>query len=160
MGVDKALIMRTARGVLTELGYAPEGVKQVAKDQLETGNQMAVDKEEYLETLDWLSDQLEAELGDPAARIPIDKEGVDFLYAVNPREIKYAPLSLLAAAKIFYVAGASWTMPSEGWDNTNFGLFNGDNSLGAHPKTESPEDGHCAHAANRSQDSQDLGCPG
>ncbi|MEW6744312.1 MAG: response regulator [Planctomycetota bacterium] len=132
MGVDKALIMRTARGVLTELGIAPEGVKQVAKDQWETGNQMAVSKEEYLETLDWLSDQLESELGDPFARIPIDKRGVDILYAVNPREVKYAPLSLLAVAKIFYVVGASWTMPSEGWDNTNFGLFNGDNALGAH----------------------------
>ncbi|MFH2056995.1 MAG: response regulator, partial [bacterium] len=33
-------------------------------------------------------------------------------------------------AKIFYLAGANWTMPSEGWDMTNFGLFSGDDDLG------------------------------
>ncbi len=132
MGVDKALIMRAARGSLVEIGIAPEGVKQVARDQWETGNQMAVTKEDYLETLEWLSEELANDVGDPEAKIPVDLEGAEMLYAVNPREVKYAPLSLLAAAKIFYAAGAGWTMPSEGWDNTNFGLFNGDNALGAH----------------------------
>ena len=34
------------------------------------------------------------------------------------------------AAKIFYAAGENWTMPSEGWDMTNFGLFSGDDELG------------------------------
>jgi len=36
----------------------------------------------------------------------------------------------LDAAKIFHVAGENWTMPSEGWDMTNFGLFSGDDELG------------------------------
>jgi Fe-S oxidoreductase len=132
MGVDKALIMRTARGVLMELGIAPEGVKQVSADQFEFGNQMAVTKEDYLETIEWLSEELVAEIGDEKAAIPLDVKGARIMYAVNPREVKYAPLSLMAVAKIFYAAGESWTMASEGWDNTNFGLFNGDNALGAH----------------------------
>ncbi|HWT78944.1 MAG TPA: response regulator, partial [Candidatus Methylomirabilis sp.] len=37
-----------------------------------------------------------------------------------------------AAFKIFHLAQAEWTMPSVGWDNTNFGLFSGDNALGGH----------------------------
>ncbi|MCG6961944.1 MAG: response regulator [Acidobacteria bacterium] len=131
-GVDTALIMRTARGLLTAQGFAPEGVKVVSKDQWEIGNQMGVSKEDYLETLDWLQDELRGDVGDPEAMIPIDKEGAHVLFLVNPREIKYAPMSLLAAAKIFYAAGEDWTMPSVGWDNTNFGLFSGDNKLGAH----------------------------
>ena len=131
-GVDTALVMRTARGLLTKQGIAPEGVKAVAKDQWEIGNQMGVSQEDYLETLDWLQDELRGEVGDPEAAIPIDKEDANVLFLVNPREIKYAPMSLLAAAKIFYAAGENWTMPSVGWDNTNFGLFNGDNALGAH----------------------------
>jgi Fe-S oxidoreductase/CheY-like chemotaxis protein len=131
-GVDTALVMRTARGLLTAQEVAPEGVLTVAKDQWETGNQMGVTQEDYLETLDWLQDELRNDVKDPEAAIPIDKEDADVVFLINPREVKYAPLSLLAAAKIFHVAGESWTMPSVGWDNTNFGLFNGDDALGAH----------------------------
>jgi Fe-S oxidoreductase len=131
-GGDTALIMRIARGLLTAQDLAPEGVKSVSKDQWEIGNQMGVSKEDYLDTIEWLQDELRAEVGDPDAQIPIDKQDAEVLFLVNPREIKYAPLSLVAAAKIFYAAGESWTLPSEGWDNTNFGLFSGDDALGAH----------------------------
>ncbi|HLA78592.1 MAG TPA: response regulator [Vicinamibacteria bacterium] len=131
-GGDTALIMRLARGLLTAEGLAPEGVLTVSKDQWEIGNQMGVSQEDYLETIDWLQDELRSEVGDPQAAIPIDKPGANVLFLVNPREVKYAPLSLLAAAKIFYAAGEDWTMPSVGWDNTNFGLFSGDDKLGAH----------------------------
>jgi Fe-S oxidoreductase len=130
-GVDTALVMRMARGLLSSQGIAPEGLMTVAKDQWETGNQMAVSQQDYVETLEWLQDELRNDVGDPEAVIPIDKQGADVLFLVNPREIKYAPLSLLAAAKIFHMAGEDWTMPSVGWDNTNFGLFNGDDALGA-----------------------------
>lgn len=132
MGVDKALLMRTGRAILYEQGIAPQGVLDVAKDQWETGNQMGISDVDYLETIEWLNEELQAELDDPDAVIPLDKIGCNIVYAVNPREIKYAPQSLLAAAKIFYAAGESWTMSSKGWDNTNFGLFSGDNKLGAH----------------------------
>jgi Fe-S oxidoreductase len=131
-GVDTALIIRLARGLLTSQGIAPAGVLAVSKDQWETGNQMAVTQQDYLETLEWLQDELRSETGDPEASIPIDKQNADVVFVVNPREIKYAPLSLLAAAKIFHAAGENWTMPSVGWDNTNFGLFSGDDALGAH----------------------------
>jgi len=131
-GGDTALLMRMARGLLTAQGIAPEGVLAVSKDQWEIGNQMGVSKQDYLETIDWLQDELRGDIGDPEARIPIDKPDANVLFLVNPREVKYAPLSLLAAAKIFHVAGENWTLPSEGWDNTNFGLFSGDDKLGAH----------------------------
>lgn len=131
-GVDTALIVRLARGLLTAQGIAPAGVLAVSRDQWETGNQMAVSQPDYLETLEWLQDELRSETGDPEAAIPIDKQNADVVFVVNPREIKYAPLSLLAAAKIFHAAGENWTMPSVGWDNTNFGLFSGDDALGAH----------------------------
>jgi Fe-S oxidoreductase len=132
MGVDKALIMRTMRGVLTELDLAPQGVKDVSRDQWTIGNQMGVSDEDYLETIEWLNDELKTELDDPSASLPLDVENCNMVYAINPREIKYAPMSLLAAGKIFHAAGESWTLPSKGWDNTNFGLFSGDNALGGH----------------------------
>ncbi len=130
MGVDYATFNRMARGCLVAVGVMPEGVATVSKDQWEIGNQMGVLKEEYLETLEWLSEELEDDFNDPNAAIPIDKEDCEIVYTINPREIKYDPRTISDAAKIFYVAGENWTMPSEGWDMTNFGLFSGDDQLG------------------------------
>jgi Fe-S oxidoreductase/ActR/RegA family two-component response regulator len=131
MGVDFATLNRMARGLLVSVGVMPEGVAVVSKDQWEIGNQMGVLPQDYIETLEWLSDELENEFKDPAARIPIDKMDAEVVYAINPREVKYDPRTISDAARIFYLAGENWTMPSEGWDMTNFGLFSGDDELGA-----------------------------
>ena len=131
MGVDFALLNRTVRGLLVSVGVMPEGVAVVSKDQWEIGNQMGVLKEDYIETIEWVSEELVDELGDPGAAIPIDKPDCEIVYTINPREVKYDPRTISDAARIFHAAGESWTMPSEGWDMTNFGLFSGDDELGA-----------------------------
>jgi Fe-S oxidoreductase len=130
MGVDLATFNRMARGLLVSVGIMPEGVAVVSKDQWETGNQMGVLKEDYLDTLEWMEEELQDELEDPTVEIPVDVEDCDVVYSINPREVKYDPRSIADAAKIFHVAGENWTMPSEGWDMTNFGLFSGDDALG------------------------------
>jgi Fe-S oxidoreductase len=75
--------------------------------------------------------EVRTELGDDSVDIPVDKPDCDVLYTINPREIKFDPRSIAQAAKIFHLAGESWTMPRWGWDQTNFGLFSGDDRLGA-----------------------------
>ena len=130
MGVDMATFNRMARGLLVSVGVMPEGVAVVAKDQWEIGNQMGVLKEDYLDTLQWMEEELQNEYKDPSIKIPVDRMGADIMYTINPREAKYDPRTIAEAAAIFHFAGASWTMPSEGWDMTNFGLFNGDDELG------------------------------
>jgi len=130
MGVDMASFNRMARGLLVHVGVMPEGVATVAKDQWEIGNQMGVLKEDYLETLEWMEEELQDEYNDPSIRIPVDKKGAAIVYTINPREAKYDPRTISEAAAIFHFAGADWTMTSEGWDMTNFGLFNGDDALG------------------------------
>jgi len=130
MGVDYATFNRMARGLLVSVGVQPEGVAVVSKDQWELGNQMGVLKEDYLDTLEWMEEELQDELEDPEVAIPVDTADCEVLYAINPREVKYDPRSIADAAKIFHSAGESWTMPSEGWDQTNFGLFSGDDALG------------------------------
>jgi Fe-S oxidoreductase/ActR/RegA family two-component response regulator len=130
MGVDLATFNRMARGLLVSVGIMPEGVAVVSKDQWEIGNQMGVLKEDYIDTLDWMAEELQDELDDPTVSIPIDQFDCDVVYSINPREVKYDPRSIADAAKIFHVAGEKWTMASEGWDMTNFGLFSGDDALG------------------------------
>jgi len=130
MGVDMASFNRIARGLLVHVGVMPEGVAVVAKDQWEIGNQMGVLPEDYLETLQWMEDELRDEYHDPTIRIPVDKQGADVVYTINPREAKYDPRTIAEAAVIFHFAGENWSMASQGWDMTNFGLFNGDDELG------------------------------
>jgi len=131
MGVDLATFNRMARGLLVSVGIMPEGVAVVSKDQWELGNQMGVLKEDYVETLEWMAEELEEELGAPAEEIiPIDKPDCEVVYSINPREVKYDPRTIADAAKIFCLAGENWTMPSDCWDMTNFGLFSGDDDLG------------------------------
>jgi len=130
MGVDTATLNRIMRGLLTHVGVMPEGVRVVSKDQWELGNQMGVLKEDYLDTLEWMSEELEEDLGHDKATIPVEKKGAKVMYCINPREVKYDPRTIKEAALIFWAAGEDWTMPEDGWDNTNFGLFSGDDGLG------------------------------
>jgi Fe-S oxidoreductase/CheY-like chemotaxis protein len=130
MGVDTATLNRIMRGLLTHVGVMPEGVRVVSKDQWELGNQMGILKEDYLDTLEWMSEELEEDLGHDKAKIPVEKKGAKVMYCINPREVKYDPRTIKEAALIFHAAGEDWTMPEEGWDNTNFGLFSGDDGLG------------------------------
>ena len=130
MGVDFATFNRMTRGLLVSVGVMPEGVSVVSKDQWEIGNQMGVLKEDYVDTLEWMAEELQGELEDDSDMIPIDKMDAEVVYSINPREAKYDPRTIADAAKIFHFAGENWTMPSEGWDMTNFGLFSGDDDLG------------------------------
>jgi len=130
MGVDTATLNRIMRGLLSHVGVMPEGVRVVSKDQWELGNQMGVLKEDYIDTIEWMSEELEEDLGHNEATIPIEKKDSKIMYCINPREVKYDPRTIKEAALIFWAAGEDWTMPEEGWDNTNFGLFSGDDGLG------------------------------
>jgi Fe-S oxidoreductase len=61
----------------------------------------------------------------------VDEAGSRVLYLVNPREVKFFPLSLQAAAGIFHAAGESWTLSSRVFDVTNYGFFAGDDAAAA-----------------------------
>lgn len=130
MGVDMATFNGMARNLLYSVGIMPEGVRAVAKDQWEIGNQMGVLKEDYIDTLEWMEEELQDKHNDPGIKIPVDQMNKDIVYTINPREAKFDPRSIADAAEIFHFANESWTMASEGWDMTNFGLFVGDPALG------------------------------
>ncbi len=131
MGIGLDRIIRAGRSALAAAGMVPSELQSTVNKALESGNNMGITREEWLETVDWLQDELRGETGDPAAEMPIDRPGVDFLYAINPREAKFYPLSLLAAAKLFHAAGATWTFSTDAYDVTNYALFSGCNDSGA-----------------------------
>jgi TusE/DsrC/DsvC family sulfur relay protein len=126
MGVDTGMIMRAARGMLTLAHKAPKGLQDTVDIHVMSGNNMGMDKEELVDTVEWMEEELQKDIGDPTARIPIDQEGAKHLWVLNPREVKFFPLLLQAQAKIFHAAGESYTLSSNYWDVTNYALFNGD----------------------------------
>ncbi len=126
IGINIAALIRAARGALTAIGLVPPGLQSTIATAVEKGNNMGIKKDDWLETASWLEEELQAELNDPAARIPMDQEGARYFYTINPREAMFFPLSISAVAKLFHAAGESWTLAGEGYDLTNYGLYSGD----------------------------------
>jgi Fe-S oxidoreductase len=88
MGVDYAAIMGTARAMMASVNRLPEGLKATIDIHLETGNNMGISEEELTETLEWMEEELQAELDDPNAKIPLNKKGAKYFVTMNPREPK------------------------------------------------------------------------
>jgi Fe-S oxidoreductase len=126
MGLNIHYLIRIARSALAAIGVVPPGLQSTVDTALEKGNNMGIAKQDWIETVEWLEEELQEEVGDKQAKLPLDKKGVRFFYTVNPREPMFFPLSILAAGKIFYAAGESWTFSSDNYDVTNYGYYSGD----------------------------------
>jgi len=127
-GLSMPTLVRALRSRHVREGKVPGGLQATVDDSVRTGNNMAVTGDDFRETVEWVEEMLQSEVGDPGARIPLDKEGARVLYTLNPREVKYNPLTFLAVAKILHMAGEDWTLGTGSWDVTNYGLFSGDDA--------------------------------
>ena len=127
IGVDISYIVHMGRRMLAAMGFVPKTLQATVDAALETGNNMGIDKEDFVDTIEWLEEELVDEFGEEA-RIPLNEKGKNILYTLNPREPKFFPLSISAMAKIFFAAKESWTISTDMYDVTNYGIFNGDNA--------------------------------
>ncbi len=125
VGIALPRMFRAARAALGAMGLTPPDLQATVDMALQHGNNMGITKTDWVETVQWIEEELQMETGDPEARLPLDKVGAKILFTVNPREPKFFPLSLQASAKVFWAAKEDWTLASDpGWDLTNYGLFN------------------------------------
>lgn len=131
IGVDIAYVVRVGRQMLAAMDLVPATLQATVDAALTTGNNMAIPTEEFVDTIQWMEEELMDEMDDKNARIPLDEKDKHFLYTLNPREPKFFPLSISAMAKIFYAAKESWTLSSKMYDVTNYGLFSGNNEHAA-----------------------------
>jgi len=126
IGVDIAYLIRTGRSMLQAMNLVPKGLQSTVDTALNTGNNMGIPREDLVDTLDWLAEDLQMEVEDDSAAIPLDKKGAQVLYTLNPREPKFFPLSISAISKIFYAAREDWTISTQCYDVTNYAYFSGD----------------------------------
>jgi Fe-S oxidoreductase len=125
-GVDKAMLIRAGRSMLSSFGYVPPGLQATVDTHLQTGNNMGISGDELKDTIEWVEEDLREDLKDPDYTIPLNKKGAKYFLTLNPREPKYYPLTIFAMAKIMYAAGEEFTISTQYWDATNYALFNGD----------------------------------
>ncbi|MBA7556614.1 hypothetical protein ES705_49329 [subsurface metagenome] len=128
VGVDVSFLVRTARSMLVELDLVSPGLQSTIDTAIQTGNNMGIPREEFVDTLEWLEEDLQLELDDKEAAIPRDQKGKHILYTLNPREPKFFPLSISAIAKIYYAAKEDWVISTYTYDVTNYAYYSGDDA--------------------------------
>ncbi len=125
LGIDTGYIMLQVRRICHMLGVTPQYLQDTAHSHAATTNQMWVKEDEWVDALQWQEDEARDEI--PNLRIPLDKEGADFMYSVIAPEPKFRTQLIYQAAAIFNEAGLNWTMPSlPGWDNSDMAMYSGD----------------------------------
>jgi len=125
MGVDYGMLVRAARGIMTQVGRVPKHLQDTIDTHYNAGNNMAVPQDEFIETIEWIEEELQDEEGCENYKIPLDKKGAKYFLTLNPREPKYYPLTIQASAKVLNAAGVDFTISSRYWDLTNYAMFNG-----------------------------------
>ncbi|MGE0083021.1 MAG: electron transfer complex ferredoxin TmcB [Desulfococcaceae bacterium] len=127
-GIDVAYIMLVVRRICNKLGVTPTYIEDTSYSHSVTMNQMWVKDDEWIDTLQWQEEEAASEI--PNLRIPLEKEGADFMYSVIGPEPKFRAQLIYQAAVIFEAAGLDWTMPATpGWDNSDMAMYTGDHEI-------------------------------
>ncbi|RDV84259.1 (Fe-S)-binding protein [Ammonifex thiophilus] len=123
MGINMPNVIRCIRG---KFGLKASGTLQETTEMhVRTGNQMGVSLEDFVETVEWMEEELRDELGDDSVKFPVDVKGAEIFLLLHPREIGIYPEALKTMYRIFSASGVSWTISTKSFDVTNFGLFDG-----------------------------------
>jgi Fe-S oxidoreductase len=123
IGVDISYLVSKGREMLSSMGYVPKGLQATIDIALNTGNHMGISDQEFTDTLKWLEKDLQLEVNDKLATIPLNETGKDILYTLNPREPKFFPLSISAMAIVFQTAKESWTLSTKMYDISNYAYY-------------------------------------
>jgi Fe-S oxidoreductase len=129
MGIDMEKVVRKARSLPATEDSVPKDLVKGIETRLNMGDVNGLTKEEFVETIEWLSEEFADEIDDPDAAIPYDQKHTRFLYLPNPRELGMNLLHLTAMAGLFYAFGEPWTLSSRHTDVTNWGYFKGDDEI-------------------------------
>ena len=129
MEIDIGNLVRKARSLPGAEGSIPESLTEGISNRLKSGNVNDLPEEDYIDTLEWLSEEMQGETGDETAEIPVDQKAAKYMYLPNPREIELIPMHLLAMCNFLRATGESWTMSSKCSDVTNWGFFIGNDEI-------------------------------
>lgn len=121
-GIDIAYLISLIRRICCLIGAVPQYIQDQALSHMQTTNMLWFRQDEWLDTIQWLEDELRAEIKN--AKIPVGKKDAEILYLAHGLEAKYMTGLLTNMAKIMNVGRLDWTMPDmDGWDYTNKAFY-------------------------------------
>lgn len=126
LGLDNSIPAKEIRKIFSqEMGIAPSPIHSKGTvNQLKTGSSTGLTKPAFLDTVEFLEEELEEKYG-RKIKFPIDKKGADILLVHNAGEFIAWPQNPMAFAILFEEAGLNWTLSSEmmGYDSVNYGIW-------------------------------------
>ncbi|MEW6201049.1 MAG: (Fe-S)-binding protein [bacterium] len=127
MGVDNALLTRIGRCLLGVLNLAPKNFTVSTMEQIygATGNTSSIPKIAFLDTLDFLEEEMK-ELTGQTVIYPRDKVGAEIFFIAPVSDYIMEADTLMGCAIALQTAGADWTIGTESYDAINYGLFYSD----------------------------------
>lgn len=131
MGIDNALIARIGRVVLSYLNIVPSNFEISVDTQLEgeSRNTSAIPRAAFIDTVEFLNEEIEEITGRKDMGFPMDKVGADILFVAPVSDFMMEADTLMGNAIALNAAGASWTVGTEYYDAINYGLFYSDEKL-------------------------------
>lgn len=129
MGVDHGLITRLGRYILSLMGIVPKALQVSVREQLEgeTRNTSKVPKVAMLNTLEFLSEEIQDTLG-VSMEFPVDKTDREYVFFCAVSDFLMEPETLMGNAAVLYASGDwdKWTIGTCNYDGINYGLFYSD----------------------------------
>jgi Fe-S oxidoreductase len=118
MGIDIASLVGLARHAMFQAGLVPHELWAVAERAAREGSPLGATPKVLKERLEWLADDYDVD-------IRVDQPEADVLVTFSSIEIMKYPESLVATAKVLNHTGYSWTVSTQGYEATNFGMLSG-----------------------------------
>lgn len=118
MGIHLTKGIRIARQALTAAGYMPAELREIDEEQSTRGTLFGVGVDDLREVI--------AEIEAGGVAVPVDKAQAEILMLVTVSDIMLYRDSLAATAKILNRLGVSWTIPTRGFEASNYGFLSGD----------------------------------
>jgi heterodisulfide reductase subunit C len=118
-------LVRHIRG-LREKAKVPGILQKGLEAALKTGNNLALPKEDFIYIVEDVAGEIAEEPGFEGFQVPIDKKGANLLSTIHNKLVNTHTEDLKYWWKIFHAAKEDWTITSENWEGTSWGLFTGD----------------------------------
>ncbi|HET7365201.1 MAG TPA: (Fe-S)-binding protein [Burkholderiales bacterium] len=118
MGIDIAGLVAQARHGMFAAGLVPHELHAVAERAAREGSPLGATPKVLKERIEWLADEHDVD-------IALDRSPAEVMVTLSSVEIMKYPASIVAVARILNAMGVAWTLRSDGYEATNFGLFSG-----------------------------------
>ncbi|MFC1868878.1 (Fe-S)-binding protein [Thermodesulfobacteriota bacterium] len=125
MGINVGKLMFTARTLLCSVQQLPSGLVDPVKAALSIGNFISMSTEDFVDSIEWIAEEMEDDVNEKGFSIPIDKKDKEVLYIPHPLEVRDFPFLLMNAITILHTAGEDYTFSSYGFDTVNYAYHQG-----------------------------------